>query len=351
MATNSKDPKVLLNAIAKFMAEQTEQISDEELLEEANDAGGVTEQLAPLKRSLQDRETKTRSGYPRDHVVTVANSREVTKGQDIEKSTWLSELPLRDMIKFRWLDTAYAANDQVTACLQFFNVPDIQTWRKTYRDVLEMAAFRTSPTFASTPAAVAAWLRRGEIMSSAIECRQWNPKRFEEELRNIRSLSRKKDPQLFLPELQKRCAECGVAVVVVRAPSGCRASGATRFISESKALLLLSFRYLSDDHFWFTFFHEAGHLLLHGKRALFLEGAGFASTKKEEEANTFSAEMLIPPEYKPDFLNLGINSREVIRFAMRVGISPGIVVGQLQYFRHIGLNQLNRLKRRFTWSD
>ncbi len=162
-------------------------------------------------------------------------------------------------------------------------------------------------------------------------------------------LTRKRDPKLFIPELKRRCAECGVAVVIVRAPTGCRASGATRFLSRDKALLLLSFRYLSDDHFWFTFFHEAGHLLLHGKSALFLEGPNMLSTKEEEEASGFAARTLIPSEFRPGLLDLGVDGRQVIRFARLVGVSPGVVVGQLQYLRRLSPRQLNNLKTRFRW--
>ncbi len=264
---------------------------------------------------------------------------------------WLSELPVKDMIKFGWLDPVPGSADEVAACLRFFDVPDVATWRETYRNVLEMAAFRTSPSFDSQPGAVAAWLRQGEIESASIDCKRWNAKRFQEILPRIRSLTRKKDPSFFIPELAKRCAECGAAVVIVRAPTGCRASGATRFLSPSRALMLLSFRYLSDDHFWFTFFHEAGHILLHGKKALFLEGADMPSTKEEEEANEFAARVLIPPEFQAALLNLRANGREVIRFARHVGVSPGIVVGQFQHLGRIKPNQLNTLKRRFSWDN
>jgi plasmid maintenance system antidote protein VapI len=264
---------------------------------------------------------------------------------------WLSEIPLRDMIKFGWLRPVVHSADPLSACLRFFGVPDVRTWRHAYRGVLEMAAFRTSSSFESKPGAVAAWLRKGEIDSGSIDCKRWDAKRFQEALSNIRSLTWKKDPRVFVPELVKRCAACGVAVVIVRAPSGCRASGATRFLSPSKALLVLSFRYLSDDHFWFTFFHEAGHLLLHGKEALFLEGANMPSTKDEEEANEFAAGVLIPPDFHVALSKLPIDGREVIKFARQVGVSPGIVVGQLQHLGQIKPNQLNSLKRRFSWAD
>jgi plasmid maintenance system antidote protein VapI len=265
---------------------------------------------------------------------------------------WLSELPLKDMIKFRWLlPSAPSAAAQAAACLNFFGVPDIDTWRQTYRVVAESAAFRTSPSFKSRPGAVAAWLRQGEIEATSIDCRPWDAKRFAAELLTIRRLTWKKAPKLFVPALQKVCAECGVAVVIVRAPAGCRASGATRFLSHRKALLMLSFRYLSDDHFWFTFFHEAGHLVLHDMNSLFLEGEDRISTKEEGEANEFSAAVLIPAEFRADLMTLRGEGREVIRFARRVGVSPGVIVGQLQHLGRVRRNQLNRLKRRFVWAE
>jgi HTH-type transcriptional regulator / antitoxin HigA len=47
---------------------------------------------------------------------------------------------------------------------------------------------------------------------------------------------------------------------------------------------MLSFRYKTNDHFWFSLFHELAHLLLHGKKSLFLEGCaeGF---QPEQEAD------------------------------------------------------------------
>lgn len=268
-----------------------------------------------------------------------------------DEARWLRELPVRDMIKFGWIAPVRSLPEKVAACLRFFGVPDVRTWQNTYHDVIESAAFRTSQTYGSRQAAVAAWLRQGEIEGESVDCNLWDPKRFRATLTALRYLTRKKDPEFFIRELKRRCAECGVAVVIVRAPTGCRVSGATRFVSPTKALLLLSFRHLSYDQFWFTFFHEAGHLLLHSKKALFLEGVSTISTKEEGEANDFAARILIPAESQPELLNLGADSREVMRFARRVGVSPGIVVGQLQHLGRIGHNQLNKLKRRYTWGD
>ncbi len=272
------------------------------------------------------------------------------RGQGALDIEWLKELPLKEMINFGWLRPIPRAQDRLAACLRFFDVPSVRAWRDLYHNILELAAFRSSPSFEPQPGAVAVWLRQGEIEGASIDCASWDLRRFQDALSDIRPLTRKKDPRFFVPELVKRCAGCGVAVVIVRAPRGCLASGATKFLSPTKALLMLSFRYLSDDHFWFTFFHEAGHLLLHGKKAMFLEGENMMSTKDEREANDFSARFLVPRQYQGELLQLPINALAVIKFARRVGISPGIVVGQLQHTGRLQKNELNTLKRRFKWS-
>jgi Zn-dependent peptidase ImmA (M78 family) len=74
-------------------------------------------------------------------------------------------------------------------------------------------------------------------------------------------------------------------------------------------------------------------------------------TKEEAEANAFAERTLIPSTYAQEFMRLRADGREVIRFAHNVGVSPGIVVGQLQHSKRIGQNQLNSLKRRFSWVE
>ena len=82
----------------------------------------------------------------------------------------------------------------------------------------------------------------------------------------------------FLPKLQALCAEAGVALVFVRAPRGCRVSGASRLVTPEKAMILVSFRFRSDDQFWFTVFHEIGHLILHqGASCKIAEASGFSA--------------------------------------------------------------------------
>jgi plasmid maintenance system antidote protein VapI/Zn-dependent peptidase ImmA (M78 family) len=287
--------------------------------------------------------------------------REMRYRQDLERLVeeaaraarlnWLDEVPVKDMIGLGWIKPLADPAALAVAVLRFFGVPSVDSWRSAYREALHPVAFRTSSTFKSEPGAIAAWLRQGEHEAASIRCERWDPEKFKEQLQVIRGLTRERDPKVFLPELRRLCAACGVAVVALRAPKKCRASGASRFLSPSRPMLMLSFRYLSDDHLWFSFFHEAGHLVLHGDKCLFLEGDDRLTTAEEEEANAFAATTLIPPEHQPEMLRLPAKAIPVVRFAKKVGIAPGIVVGQLQYLRQIGHHQLNHLKRRYEWVE
>jgi plasmid maintenance system antidote protein VapI/Zn-dependent peptidase ImmA (M78 family) len=301
----------------------------------------LAEKLGGSENFWLSREEQYRGG-----VARLQNS-----GDNTAAKAWLDELPLSDMMKYGWLSSQRTLEGKVDACLNFFDVENVVEWRNRYKNVLSAVAFRTSPKMESEPGSVLAWLRYGELKSEKIKCKPWDSSGFERELISIRRLTRKKDPRIFIPELRELCAKHGVAVVIARAPAGCHASGATRFVNPQKAMLLLSFRYLSDDQFWFTFFHEAGHLLLHSHTALFLEDGSDVSLKEEHEANLYAQNILVPPESRAELAEVPPTKRDIMRFAVKIGVSRGIVLGQLQHMKKVQPSQLNWLKHRFKWEQ
>jgi plasmid maintenance system antidote protein VapI len=118
-----------------------------------------------------------------------------------ESATWLSDIPVNEMAKWGWVEPSADRVTKVAMCLRFFGVSTVEAWRDSYSEGLLRAAFKKSPTFESDPGAVAAWLRQGEIEASKIECDEWNPERFQQELSAIRELTREKDPEGMALEL------------------------------------------------------------------------------------------------------------------------------------------------------
>lgn len=264
---------------------------------------------------------------------------------------WLSELPLKDMMRFGWLQSTLTPKPTLADCLNFFGATSVTEWRTGFNKQLGLSSFRASSSFEHKPLAVAAWLRKGEIVGEAQKCSTWDADKFLQCLGEIRPLTRLKSPLEFLPILKKICANVGVALAIVRAPTGCRASGAARFITPNKALISLSFRHLTDDHFWFTFFHEAGHLLLHKSDKVFIDGLDGDVSNTENEANIFAKNILIPIEFTSRLEGLGLSPKEILRFAKDIGISPGIVIGQMQNGGRIRHDHLNAYKQRYTWQE
>lgn len=266
-------------------------------------------------------------------------------------TTWLDELPIKDLTRGHWIDSADTVEEVAQNALAFFGVPTIEAWRQAYGNTLKVAAYRTSSAYEVRPGAEATWLRQGEIQAHALDCEPWSRDALLAAIPRIRELTREPDPQVFLPQLKSICAAAGVAVVAERPPEGCRASGATKFISDEKALMLLSFRYLRDDEFWFTVFHEAGHMALHLHEDVFLEGSCFENLQAETEANAFAIEHLFTGCNYNALRTLPLNKFAIARFARRLGIAPGIVVGQLQDLGRIPYKHFNYLKVRYTWVD
>ena len=260
---------------------------------------------------------------------------------------WLKNFPIGALAKEGWITKHSNKQDQLKELLQFFAVASPEQWQDVFNNVA--VAFRKSSAFKSDAYSLAAWLRCGLIKAGQYQCRSFNKERFLTALREVRSLT-PSDPEVFEPEMKQVCADAGVVVTFVPQLPKSRVSGATRWLSPDKALIQLSIRYRTNDHLWFTFFHEAAHILLHGKRLIFLE-AGRSTGELETEASRWAAEFLIPSGPYAEFLSTGTYTKMAIRqFADSIGVATGIVVGRLQHDGVLPHSHCNDLKVRLIWA-
>jgi Zn-dependent peptidase ImmA (M78 family)/transcriptional regulator with XRE-family HTH domain len=271
----------------------------------------------------------------------------------LQADRWAQSAPA-DLSKLGWVQKSDSWVSRINNLFDFFDVPDLPTWRARYAPALIGAHYRKSETFEADELAVAAWLRRAQLESRSLQLGAWDPAGFEETVVSARRLTWRKDPSDFLPSLVAACAANGVALVVVRAPRGCPVSGATYSTEEGAPLIVLSGRYLSDEHLWFTFFHEAAHVLLH-HGGIFIDELDQTSRDQteddsEQEANRWASAKILTPELMHECRNTRLTHRTVVRIAYASGIAPGLVVGQLQHMGMVPPNQLNRLKRRYKWN-
>jgi HTH-type transcriptional regulator / antitoxin HigA len=294
-------------------------------------------------------------GMPVDYWLNLEAHYQETRARLAEEAQlekdldWLKRIPVNAMAKMGWLTKQSDKKLQLEEVLRFFGIASVSQWDDIWPNV--GVAYRQHDHHEIFPEAVSAWLRKGELEAGAIECQPFNKAAFRLALDDIRKLTAETNPAHFVPALQQRCAEAGVAVVFVPCLPKTGVSGATRWLHSDKAIIQLSVRYKTNDHLWFTFFHEAGHILLHGKKELFIESTNGMDDEKEHQANAFAEQELLPRKAFTAFANQARFSKVAIQhFAREIGIAPGIVVGQLQHKKLLPLTHCNDLKVRYQWS-
>lgn len=262
------------------------------------------------------------------------------------QTQWLEGFPVSELVRRRLIPDCDTSADRVDALLRFFSVSSPRAWEKVW--LSPNASYRRSKAFEASPHAVAAWLRWGEIKANTIAAPTFDEESFRRVLGQIPTLTRVDPIGQVVEQVRTMCQAAGVVVLVTPEFEGCRVSGAARWI-DGKPVIQLSGRHKSDDHFWFTFFHEARHLLQPSGRRGFVDDFGADDTREEDplelDADRFARDSLIPPLAYDEFVDIGSFDADSIRdFANREGVAAGIVVGRLQHDCKIGRAYLNHLK-------
>lgn len=275
------------------------------------------------------------------------SARETEAARPPEEIKWYKSFSIADLVAKRIIPKPESDGAGVSALLSFFGVASVDAWSHRYSQA--NVAYRHSDSFKSSESAVATWLRLGEIVAEKQECAEYDEARFRAALSEIRGLTTQ-NLEVFLPEVSRLCNSAGVAFSIVPGLKGTALSGAARWLNPRKALIQQTARHLSNDHFWFTFFHEAAHLLLHSKKEVFVDEIKGDGSDIEDEANRWAANFLVPRNAWENFMASQPRSgAEVREFAEQQGIAPGIVVGMLQHDKVIAWKNLNGLKQKYHW--
>jgi HTH-type transcriptional regulator/antitoxin HigA len=258
--------------------------------------------------------------------------------------------PYKEMVKLGWINPCREVKEVVKCMLNFFGVISLEN--VVEKNIFVGAQYRISSKKNHSKEAVTAWLRKGVLEAQKIDTSDFNEKKLRENIPDIKKLMFS-SPSEFMPKLTRILADCGVALVILKNLKNVPVNGVTRWISPKKSLIQMSIRGKYADIFWFSLFHEIGHLLLHRKKGVYVDFENENINKDQErEANNFASEILIPEmEYK-NFVTKFKTLRDINilkSFAKNNGVINGIVVGRLQNDEIIGRHQLNSLRNKYEW--
>lgn len=263
---------------------------------------------------------------------------------------WLQIQPIRELKKCGYLKSDKIGTAMADECLRFYGVATPVQWESLYINNYVSTNFRKSEAHKSTLSSMAAWLRIGEIEMRKLNLQPYDKDTFKHNLIEIKTLVRD-HPEDFAERLQELCLTAGVALIYTMCIAKAPISGATRWVG-GNPLIQLTDRYKSNDHFWFTFFHEVGHIFLHGKKDVFLEDLKeyTADLQKEKDADDFANKWLLPEDITNEFSE-GISEKSIRLIARKYKTHAAIVLARLQHLKIIPYSFGASLKLKVVLDD
>ncbi len=276
----------------------------------------------------------------REEVARIEQQEFLERGID-----WLDMFPVRELKKEGWLPDTRDKAELVDSLLKFFGIASPKQWEDIYISESVSVAFKVSLANTQSPHAISAWMRIGEHKSVKNKLPEFDKIAFKDALDDIKKLVIEQ-PDDYKERLQKICAKCGVAVIYTPCLPKAPISGATWWKGRNP-IIQLSGRYKTNDSFWFAFYHEAGHILKHGKKEIFLEELEGSpiDKQKEEEANRFAQKYLFPESVLNSLIEKSqISEDDIIAYARKYETHPAIIIGQLQHNHIIKYSDGNNFK-------
>lgn len=281
-----------------------------------------------------------------------ATARRRSRAQSAEWRDWAAAFPLAEMRKQKWIKSKGIESD-VDALLAFLGVSSPASFESVWG--ASHVAYRQTQAFKASMESTAVWVRATEHAASMLNVASFDEGLLRSSIGVLRRHTTMRADKIIEP-VQAICAAAGVAVVWVPELKHMGISGCARWMTSTRALIALTLRYKTDDQMWFTFFHELGHILLHRKTCSFVIDNDDESLsdgmvdpqmqQREDEANRFAADTLIPPDALAMFVEINdFGNESILQFAEDIGVGPGLVVGRLQHEKLLKPYQGNAFKQ------
>lgn len=238
-------------------------------------------------------------------------------------------------------------NDITSQIIELRNMCNITKLNYIHSLYANKVAFRKSQTIDTDIDILYAWLRICELYSKTqnVKC-DYDEQILKNSIENIKKC-------MLLPKdkaverLKDIFSKCGIIFQVVKSIKGAPVQGFIKKYDE-KIILTMTTRRKFADEFWFTLFHEIGHLLNGDVNdTQFID---YQETKSQKEilANNYASNVLINEEEYIKFISENIDETKIKRFAKSQNVAPFIVVGRLQKDNN-DYRMFYNLKEKYDW--
>ncbi len=247
-----------------------------------------------------------------------------------KKAKLQSAYPIREMIRRQWLDDGESEYLEEQIC-RFFDVDSVH-------DVPHLSHHGKKTDYRDIPPVQLAWLFRVKRISEQMSVAHFSKKSYDQCISTLKSLTKDHNQAAQVPAILN---DCGIKFVIVEALPGSKIDGVCFWESKKVPVIGMSLRHDRIDNFWFVLRHELEHVVqTHAKDAEMVDvEMRYAENEpglppQEVQANEAAADFCVPTDDFENFCSVHegfISESDIVEFANRMEVHPGLVAGRLQW--------------------
>lgn len=257
------------------------------------------------------------------------------------KARLYGKFPVREMLRRGWVRASENVEVLEQRFSDFFGISGMDAEPQLFHN-----AKKTHVAAETTPTQLA-WLFRVRAMANQQALPAYSRSKLLAALERLKALVLSPEEVRHVPRI---LAEAGVRLVFVEPLAGSKMDGACFWLDGCNPVIGMTLRFDRIDNFWFVLRHEIEHVIREDGKS---EGQAIIDTdvgdspdgllECERLANAAGADFCVPTAELDSFvarLQPYFSEEKVLRFAQRIGVHPGLVVGQLQ--RRLGRHDFLR---------
>ncbi len=258
------------------------------------------------------------------------------------RSNLYSRFPVREMMKRHWIEPSDSMEVIEHRLCRFFGI-------KTVNDEIVFAHAAKASQYVERTPLQWSWLFRAKELAQAVHANGYSESKLRAALPKLRELLVAPEEIRQIPSI---LSNAGVKFVLVEFLPGAMIDGAAFWINDMP-VIALAIRYDRIDNFWFVLRHEIEHILRKdGIVTLDVEltekiQRNEALPAEESRANVAAAEFLIPKAELESFITRVrplYSEQRILLFSKRIGVHPGLVVGQLQHRKEVPFTHFHKYR-------
>lgn len=245
-----------------------------------------------------------------------------------------SFFPVKEMFKRGWIEATESLDVLEAQFAAFCGMDNLDNAPKFH----SYAARRTTYSEVEQSPMLTAWLYRAKQLAQGLTVGKFTAKSVDAAVVQLKAL-------MINPEDIRQVARvlsgAGIRLLLIEPFPGMKVDGVCFWLDADSPVIAMTLRFDRIDNFWFVLMHELRHVANKDGQsgcAIVDENLGTEGNDTgvkpdfEVKADNEAAETIIPASILNDFV-LRVaplySEQRIVGFAARIGVNPGIVVGQL----------------------